>query len=578
MNFKLIGSNNIDDVKTTFFNNRGIQDVKGYCNLDESCVNDPHNLDNIDEAVQTFVNGLDKEIAIVVDCDCDGVMSAAMLYNYIKYANPDAKITYLLHEGKQHGLSNDIKVPDKTGLLLLPDSGTNDAKQCKRLHDKGIDIIVLDHHIQEVENPYAIVVNNQCSECYTNKELCGAGIVYQFLRLVDEELWLDYADTLLDLCAIANIADVMDMRSFETKYLVERGLSQIVNSGLEAFINGQGYQIKGNPTIHDIEWFVSPLINAVCRVGTQEDKDIVFKSFIGNESEEYSAKKKDPDTGKFVTIQENIYDHAFRVAKNCKSRQDSVVKKLMPQVEQWIDTHEAANNAVIFGRLPSDIDNVYTGLVAIKIANEYRKPTLILRKEGNNWKGSGRNFDNCPLENFKELLDKSKQFKYAAGHNGAFGVMIDGNNVESAITYCNDQCKDIDFDSVKVDFSLDYEDLDIRFIIDVDKLKEYFGTGLKEPIVHISNVALKRNQGVVIGKQSTTWKFTDDNDIVFLKFLNPEDDPVLKFLNDEDEHAEDAIIIQDMICKVSFSEYNKILSAQVQVLNYEVWGTAFNVQ
>ena len=96
--------------------------------------------------------------------------------------------------------------------------------------------------------------------------------------------------------------------------------------------------------------------------------------------------------------------------------------------------------------------------------------------------------------------------------------------------------------------------------------------------MHISNVTLKRNQGVVIGKQSTTWKFTDDNDIVFLKFLNPEDDPVLKFLNDEDKHAEDAIIIQDMICKVSFSEYNKILSAQVQVLSYEVWGTAFNVQ
>ena len=568
MNFKLIGSNNIDDVKTTFFNNRGIQDVKGYCNLDESCVNDPHNLDNIDEAVQTFVNGLDKEIAIVVDCDCDGVMSAAMLYNYIKYANPDAKITYLLHEGKQHGLSNDIKVPDKTGLLLLPDSGTNDAKQCKRLHDKGIDIIVLDHHIQEVENPYAIVVNNQCSERYTNKELCGAGVVYQFLKLVDEELWLDYSDTLLDLCAVANIADVMDMRSFETKYLVERGLNQIVNSGLEAIIKGQGYQIKGNPTIHDIEWFCSPLINAVCRVGSQEDKDILFKSFIGDESEEYSAKKKDPDTGKFNTIDENVYDHAFRVAKNCKSRQDGAVKKLMPQVREWIDSHGVANDSVIFGRLPSEVDGVYTGLIAIKIANEYRKPTLILRKVDDKWSGSGRNFDNCPLDSFKKLLSDSNQFEFAAGHDNAFGVGIKGDNVKTAIDYCNDQCKDIDFTSVKVDFSLDYEDLDIRFIIDVDKLKEYFGTGLKEPIVHISNVVLQRSQGVLIGKQETTWKFIDDNEIVFLKFTNPEDDPVMRFL--KDKSLGDEIVIKDMICKVGFNEFNKILSAQVQVLSYEV--------
>jgi single-stranded DNA-specific DHH superfamily exonuclease len=147
-------------------------------------------------------------------------------------------------------------------------------------------------------------------------------------------------------------------------------------------------------------------------------------------------------------------------------------------------------------------------------------------------------------------------------------VGIKGDNVKTAIDYCNDKCKDIDFTSVKVDFSLDYEDLDIRFIIDVDKLKEYFGTGLKEPIVHISNVVLQRNQGVIIGKQETTWKFIDDNEIVFLKFLNPENDSVLKFL--KDESLGDEIVIKDMICKVGFNEYNKILSAQVQVLSYEV--------
>lgn len=568
MNYQLIGSNNIDDVKTTFFNNRGIQDVKGYCNLNESCVNDPHNLDNIDEAVQTFISSFDKKIAILVDCDCDGVMSAAMLYNYIKHVNKKCDISYILHTGKQHGLSKDVKIPDKTELLLLPDSGTNNSTQCKELHDKGIDIIILDHHIKEVENPYAIVVNNQCSKRYTNKELCGAGIVYQFLKLVDEELWLDYADTLLDLCAVANIADVMDMRSFETKYFVERGLNQIVNQGLEAIINGQGYQIKGNPTIHSIEWFVAPIINAVCRVGSQEDKDILFKSFIGDESEEYTAKKKDPDTGKFNTIDENVYDHAFRVAKNCKSRQDNSVKKLMPQVREWIDSHGVANDSVIFGRLPSEVDGVYTGLIAIKIANEYRKPTLILRKVDDKWSGSGRNFDNCPLESFKKLLSSSNQFEFAAGHDNAFGVGIKGDNVKTAIDYCNDKCKDIDFTSVKVDFSLDYEDLDIRFIIDADKLKEYFGTGLKEPIVHISNVVLQRNQGVIIGKQETTWKFIDDNEIVFLKFLNPENDSVLKFL--KDESLGDEIVIKNMICKVGFNEYNKILSAQVQVLSYEV--------
>ena len=239
----------------------------------------------------------------------------------------------------------------------------------------------------------------------------------------------------------------------------------------------------------------------------------------------------------------------------------------MPKVREWIDIHGVADNAVIFGRLPSDVDGVYTGLIAIKIANEYRKPTLILRKVDDKWSGSGRNFDRCPLDSFKDLLDNTSQFDFVAGHDNAFGAMIEGDNVKAAIDYCNDKCKDIDFEAVKVDFSLDYSELDMKFIRDVDKLKSYFGAGLKEPIVHMSNVVLQRNQGVLIGKQRTTWKFTDDDNIVFLKFTNPEDDPVMNFLNDS---FEDEIVIKDMICKVGFNEFGGVWSAQVQVLSYEV--------
>lgn len=570
MHYELIGTNDINNVKNTFLSNRGIKDIQGYCYLNKSCVNDPYDLENIAEAACMYINNVNKNkrIGLLIDCDTDGFCSAAMIYNYTKQLNPSAEITYYLHTGKQHGLSDDIVIDDNIEFLIIPDASTNDVKQCKVLKDKGIDILILDHHIKEVDNPYAVVVNNQCSLDYDNKQLCAGGVVYRFLQVVDEESWNDYADTMLDFVAIANIADVMDMRSFETRYFVNCGLRQIVNRGLEAIINGQGYQIKGNPTVHDIEWSVAPLINAVCRVGSQEDKDILFKAFIGDESEEYDAKKKDPDTGKFVAIKENVYDHAFRVAKNCKSRQDNAVKKLMPQVREWINSHGVANDSVIFGRLPNDVDGVYTGLIAIKIANEYRKPTLILRKVDGKWSGSGRNFDNCPLDSFKELLGDSEQFEFVAGHNNAFGAMIDGNNVKAAIDYCNDKCKDIDFEAVKVDFSLDYDDLDIVFVRDVDSLKSYFGTGLKPPIVHISNVILQRNQGVLIGKQGTTWKFIDDNEIVFLKFTNPEDDPVMNFLNNDS--MGDEIMIKDMICRVEISEFNKILSAQVQVLRYEV--------
>lgn len=569
MHYELIGTNDRSNVKNTFLSNRGITDVQGYCYLNKSCVNNPYDLDNIADAAYMYINNVNenKRIGLLIDCDADGFCSAAMIYNYTKHLNPNIEITYYLHTGKQHGLSEDIVIDDNIEFLIIPDAATNDAEQCKALKDRGVDILILDHHIKEVDNPYAIVVNNQCSSDYDNKQLCGAGIVYRFLQVVDEETWNDYADTMLDFVALANIADVMDMRSFETKYLVDCGLKQIVNRGIEAFVEGQGFQIKGDLIIHYVEWYIAPLINAVCRVGSQEDKEILFKSFIGDESEEYDAKKKDSETGKFVPIKEDVYAHAFRVAKNCKSRQDNAVKKLMPKVREWIDIRGVADNAVIFGRLPSDVDGVYTGLIAIKIANEYRKPTLILRKVDDKWSGSGRNFDRCPLDSFKDLLDSTNQFDFVAGHDNAFGAMIEGDNVKAAIDYCNDKCKDIDFEAVKVDFSLDYSELDMKFIRDVDKLKPYFGAGLKEPVVHMSNVVLQRNQGVLIGKQGTTWKFTDDNNIVFLKFTNPEDDPVMNFLNDS---FEDEIAIKDMICKVGFNEFGGVWSAQVQVLGYEV--------
>ena len=180
MNYKLIGSNNRDDVKETFLINRGIPDVEQYCHLTESCINDYNNLDNMASAVEMYVSNLNnnKKMGILVDCDCDGYTSAAALYNYTKLVYPDADIKYYLHDSKQHGLSSDIFatiVEDDIEFLCIPDAATNDVDQCEQLNDKGIDVLILDHHIKEEHNPYAIVVNNQSSSNYENKELSGVG-------------------------------------------------------------------------------------------------------------------------------------------------------------------------------------------------------------------------------------------------------------------------------------------------------------------------------------------------------------------------------------------------------------------
>lgn len=200
-------------------------------------------------------------------------------YKIYKKVKPEANITYSLHTQKQHGISEDITIPEDIDLLIVPDAGSNDVNQCKGLDENGIDVIVLDHHICDKKNPYAIVVNNQMCD-YPNKNFCGGGIVYKFLKAVDDELWENYADDFLDMVALSNISDVMDMREFETRYYVNAGLNKIRSKVFKALIDKQSYSMKDVVNIISVQFYVTPILNAMIRVGNQDDKDLLFRAFI----------------------------------------------------------------------------------------------------------------------------------------------------------------------------------------------------------------------------------------------------------------------------------------------------------
>lgn len=89
---------------------------------------------------------------------------------------------------------------------------SNDTEECTLLKSSGIATIVLDHHLCDIDNPNAIVINNQLSD-YPNKDLSGVGVVYQFCRYIDSLLKTNYADNYLDLVALGNCADMMSMTS-----------------------------------------------------------------------------------------------------------------------------------------------------------------------------------------------------------------------------------------------------------------------------------------------------------------------------------------------------------------------------
>ena len=524
MKYKIVGTNDYSNPLKTFLQNRGVKDIEKYTHLDDTCLCSPYDLDNIERAVQTYLNAIEnnKTISILTDSDCDGFCSASMIYSYTKNLNPECKLTYLLHTGKGHGLTEEIEIPEDTQLLIIPDAGTNDTAQCKALKEKGIDIIILDHHEQEVENPYAVIVNNQCSNNYKNKSLCGAGIVYKFLQAVDEECWNDCADDYLDLVALANISDNMDIREPETKYLILKGLEFITNAFFEKMLEGQSYYFPDGTTIIGVQFYITPLINALIRIGSQEEKDILFRAFIGDESETFDYKKR----GEKEFTQESIYERATRICKNAKQRQGRIVDKQLPLICNHIKNAKQDKHEVIITNVTDYIESTLTGVVAIKIASAFHKPCILLREgKDNTYSGSVRVPERNPITNFKDILN-AKTFISTQGHASACGATVHKTNIKESLNLLDNYIKNNGLSGIAdtpIDFVIDYEDLNVGIYRDIANLKPYYGKGLEECNILVRNIPVDSEDIVIQGKNQDTWCVTIcDEAIKIIKFKCPE--------------------------------------------------------
>ena len=575
MNYRLIKDslNDIDNPKQTILLNRGIENWKQYLNLNEDCIHDFNLLKNIDKAVSCFIKHIENKsrIHIIVDSDVDGYTSASMVYRYIKQLGENINVTYSLHTKKQHGISEDIEIPKDCELLIIPDAGSNDIEQCKELVEKGIDVIILDHHICDKENDFAIVVNNQMCD-YPNKNFCGAGIVYKFLKAIDEELWEDYADKMLDIVALGNISDVMDMRECETRYYVDLGLSKIRSKLFKALIEKQSYSMNGVVNITSVQFYVTPILNSMIRVGSAEDKDLLFRAFIETD-EVFKYKKR----GETEESDEDIYTRAARLCYNAKNRQGKEVQKGVDAIDELIQKKEIYKDKVMFINVSDILGETLTGLVAIKIAEKYNRPCLLLRRQKVRedgslyYGGSCRNFDNSPIESLKDFLDSTGTFEFVQGHDNAAGISIPRENVTKSIELCNERLTDVDFQKYfNVDFDMECDDLSVAFIKAIDEMKDIFGQGIKEPLVHIKNIPIWSENFFVMGKNSNSWKVINDEGYAFVKFnVDVDKDEVLQIYNSNlDREEEYSLGSIDVVGTVSINNYNNILTPQIIIKDY----------
>lgn len=413
--------------------NEGYNDL--YFNPTKENLLNPLDLEQIEELYQVFISGIQKgkEFHICVDPDVDGATSSSILYLYMeKYLRPlypNFKISYHVPDGKAHGLDTliDYFTEVKRGdIILVPDAGSNDFESHKILSDLGYQILCLDHHLCPERSDNAIVVNNQMSPRYENKALSGVGVVYKFLQYCDSQLNLNGADEFLDLVAMGEIGDAMDMNTLENRYICKAGLSRIKNPYFKALLKLQAYSIfgikpeeftdefllKNPPNQTQIAFYIVPLINAMIRVGSNHEKEKMFLAFVDGNKEVESTKRGHKEGEK-----EMLATQSARECSNMRNKQNREKERALDLLDiQIMENCLDENKILILNADELEVDNTLTGLCAMGVANKYKKPVLLGRtNENGDFKGSIRNIAGTELKDLRQFLLDSSLMNYVQG-------------------------------------------------------------------------------------------------------------------------------------------------------------------
>lgn len=470
-----------------YLRSHGISNTDLYLSPDESCLDNPRFYPNMYEGSLLLEQAIHNNwrIGLLVDVDCDGMCSATLMRQLLNSFDIDP--TVYIRKGKAHGLraskDEDI-VPvisdDEIQLLIVPDAGSNDAKECQDLLMHKCHTLVLDHHKIEQDNPWAVVINHHLGEGL-NTALSGTGVTAKFIQYYCQTHCLPilYMD---DLVAMSIISDSCDLVRLENRFYVHEGLHNVQNSLIQAM---QPLAIKRyGLTPAGYSWGMIPLVNAVCREEETDEKYKLFDAFSGH----------------------GDIEETLKMCRVAHSRQTKTVAKATEEIEPTLDLE----HKVIIGFCDVGLAN-QIGLIANKFQSRYNKPTILLREASSTTlSGSLRS----PID-LTDVVNESGLAK-AMGHNQAAGVLVKKANLKRLIAYLD-----------KADFPLEPE-IDVAGYIAPKQINnklckvcednaELWGHGVPEPTFYI-NAEIDETNVQVFEKRTTTVKITV-NGVDFLLFM-----------------------------------------------------------
>ena len=582
MKYKLINQPNKDysTIKQILIN-RGIkqQDIQHYLNLTDQDINDYSSFGRqiLKNAATALILAIKNNTTayIILDSDCDGFTSSALLINYLHILFPtwvQTKLVYKMHTGKQHGLEDFIDEiqENKIKLVICPDSSSNNYEQHNRIKKYGGTVIVLDHHLADSVSKDAIVINNQLSN-YPNKELSGVGVTWQFCRYIDEILQTNYANQFIDLVALGLTGDMVSLHSFETKRLIIKGFTEknLHNPFIMAMIDKNDFPLKKSDYVSSspdmactsigAAFFIVPFVNAMTRSGTQQQKQLLFNSMLNHKAFNKVLSNK---RGHKLGEQETLLAQAIRTVTNVKNRQTKAEQLGMALLQKKIQENNLLSHKILLFLLePGQMEPNIRGLVANKIAAKYQRPCLVLTKTQNNmYEGSGRGYTKSGIDSFKEILEKSKYTEYSQGHNNAFGFGIKIENIYPFIKETDSFLKDISLEAVyRVDYEFNEQEDNNEKIITIAQMNDFWGQDIDRAYIKINFKITNSNFQVM---KSNTLKFNLMNGLSIIKFNGTEQE-VEKFTTT-------GYLEVNAICKCNKNEWNGQVYPQLIMLDYEI--------
>lgn len=473
----------IDPLIARLIRNRDIisdEEIGKYLNGTKENLYSPYLLKDMKKAVSILEEKIDgkKKIRIISDYDVDGVISNYVLYRGLQEigAIVDYEIPDRMNDG--YGINERMVMKakeDGIDTILTCDNGIAAVQQIALAKEKGLTVIVTDHHdvpfimkdgekVEVLPNADA-VINPKQEECgYPFDKICGATVAYKLIQALYEKRKLPH-DFYLEYLAIATVCDVVDLID-ENRIIVKEGLKRLnatKNFGIRALCK-ENFKEEIELNAYHLGFIIGPCINAAGRL---EHAGEGLRLLLAKEEKEASKLayhlKQLNDERKILT--EKGVVSAIELVENTTIKEDHVL------VIYLEDCHESL-----------------AGIIAGRIREKYNKPTIVLTKSKEGVKGSGRSIEEYSM--FEKLNECKEYLDKFGGHPMAAGLSLQEERIEAFRRSLNNRSGLSEEDLVKkiyIDIKMPFYYISEN-IIEQLELLEPFGKANEKPVFAESDV------------------------------------------------------------------------------------------